>query len=102
MQRSNWSAEAFFPNALGLLQHPSLASPLLDLANFLYRKELTSQHPANNQVEMLRILLGEVVGRFGAFEDDPRTFGTEVPIVQARLAEAVVGRIVVRCVGSNG
>ncbi|MGC6446740.1 MAG: HEAT repeat domain-containing protein [Rubripirellula sp.] len=89
MQRSNWSAEAFFPNALGLLQHPSLASPLLDLANFLYRKELTSQHPANNQVEMLRILLGEVVGRLGAFEDDPRTFGTEVPIVQARLAEAV-------------
>ena len=89
MQRSQWSVEALFPTSLALLQHVSLASPLLDLANYSFRQRKLQQHPASEHVEMLRTLLGEVVGRLGRFEDDPRTFGTEVPIVQARLAEAV-------------
>ena len=89
MQRSDWNIQILFPEALSLLQHASLASPLLDLANFTFRKNRIEQHPAFEQVEMLRNLLGEVVGRLGLFEDDPRTFGTEVPVVQARLAEAV-------------
>lgn len=89
MQRSDWNVSVFFPQALGLLSHASLASPLLDLANYVHRKQQVQQHPAFEQVEMLRVLLGEVVGRLGMFEEDPRTFGTEVPVVQARLAEAV-------------
>ncbi|MDC0278753.1 HEAT repeat domain-containing protein [bacterium] len=89
MQRVGWNVESFFPAALGLLQHASLASPTLDLANYLMRDERVEQHPAADQVEMLRNLLGEVVGRLGRFEDDPRSFGTEVEVVQARLAEAV-------------
>lgn len=89
MQRGDWDVSVFFPQALSLLPHASLASPLLDLANFVHRNKRVEQHPAFEHVEMLRTLLGEVVGRLGRFEEDPRTFGSEVPIVQARLAEAV-------------
>ena len=89
MQRPDWNVKALFPVSLTLLQHASLASPLLDLSNYLFRQHKLQHHPASEYVEMLRNLLGEVVGRLGQFEDDPRTFGSEVPIVQARLAEAV-------------
>jgi hypothetical protein len=89
MQRDDWPIGAMYPAALEGLQHASLAAPLLDLANFLYRKELVATHPAADRLTMLRHLLGEVVGRLGQFEDNPRSFGDQVETVQARLGEAV-------------
>lgn len=89
MQRDDWPTQAMYPAVLEGLQHPSLAAPLLDLANYLYRTNRVSSHPAAERVSMLRHLLGEVVGRLGRFEDDPRSFGDDVETVQARLSEAV-------------
>ena len=89
MQKNDWNIAFFFSRSLVLLQQPSLASPLLDLANYVYREQRVPRHPMFDQVEMLRTLLGEVVGRLGMFEEDPRTFGNDIPVVQARLAEAV-------------
>lgn len=89
MQRDHWPVEAFFPAALDCLQHATLASPILDLANFIYRRRDVKPHPAADRLPMLNVLLGEVSGRLAAFEENPRTFGTDVETAQATLGEAV-------------
>ena len=89
MQSNDWPVDAFYPAALDCLQHPSLASPVLDLANFLYRRRHVDPHPAADRLPMLNALLGEISGRLGSFEENPRTFGDDVDTVQATLGEAV-------------
>ena len=89
MQRNDWPVDAFYPDALQCLIHPSLASPLLDLANYLTRTQRVDQHPATDQIQALNHLLGEVSRRLGAFEENPRAFGTDVDTVQNTLGEAV-------------
>ena len=89
MQFRDWPIDAFFPDALQCLIHPSLASPLLDLANYLTRQERVSEHPAAHQLDALNHLLGEVSGRLGQFEENPRAFGSDVDTVQNTLGEAV-------------
>ncbi len=89
MQHDDWPVDAFYPAALDCLQHASLASPLLDLANYVYRCQRVDRHPAADRLAMLNVLLGEVSGRLGAFEENPRTFGDDVDAVQATLGEAV-------------
>lgn len=90
MQHDDWPVDAFYPQALDLIEHPSMASPVLDLANYLYRKGRGGdQHPAASRLATLNSLLGEISGRLSKFEEDPRTFGDDVDTVQARLGEAV-------------
>ncbi|MFK8113247.1 MAG: HEAT repeat domain-containing protein [Rubripirellula sp.] len=89
MQHKGWPVNAFFPAALDCMQHAVLASPLLDLANYVFRTNELEQHPAAERLTMLNHLLGEVSGRLSKFEDNPRTFGDDVDTVHAMLGEAV-------------
>ncbi len=89
MQRSGWPVSAVFPQGLSLLAHPSLASALLDIANFVTRQQWVAAHPATDRATMLANLLGEVTNRLTRFEEDPRSLGDDVNEVQQRLAEAV-------------
>lgn len=89
MQHTDWPIHAVFPDILICLQYPSLAAPLLDLANFLMRTNRVHEHPASEQIDALNHLLGEVTNRLGKFEEDPRSFGDQVDVVQATLSEAV-------------
>ena len=89
MQNSDWQTSAFFPAAFDALPHPSVAAPLLDLANFVFRQGRASTHPAAERRQSLVILLGAVVGRLAKFEEQPRSLGDSVEEVQAVLAEAV-------------
>tara|TARA_R110002049_G_scaffold4601_5_gene32400 strand:+ start:564839 stop:566380 length:1542 start_codon:yes stop_codon:yes gene_type:complete len=89
MQRDNWPIHAVFPELLLCLQYPSLAAPLLDLANFLVRTGRVDEHPAVEQIDALNHLLGEVSNRLAKFEENPKSFGDEVEVVQATLSEAV-------------
>ncbi|QDT07845.1 hypothetical protein K227x_62740 [Rubripirellula lacrimiformis] len=89
MQHDDWPVEAVYPAILDALQHPSLASPLLDLANYLYRNGRSPVHPAADRLATLNVLLGEISGRLAQFEENPRSFGDDVDTVQAKLGEAV-------------
>ncbi len=89
MQHNDWPVDSFFPDSLQCLIHPPLAAPLLDLANYLTRQGRVEEHPAAHQLDALNHLLGEVSGRLGKFEENPRTFGTDVDVVQKTLGEAV-------------
>ncbi|TWU35166.1 HEAT repeat domain-containing protein [Novipirellula artificiosorum] len=89
MQHADWQINWVFPKVMQCLQHPSLAAPVLDLGNYLVRARKVQPHPAAEQVAMLNHLLGEVSGRLGHFEANPRAFGDDVETVQATLGEAV-------------
>ncbi len=89
MQHHDWPIGALFPNALSLLAHPSLASTILDIANYLHRSGRIDEHPAKQRSETLATLLGGVTSRLSRFEEDPRSFGDDVHTVQQRLGEAV-------------
>lgn len=89
MQHDDWSVEALYPQALDCLQHPSLASPLLDLASYVFRQGRVGRHPAADRLPMLNQLLGEVGGRLGKLEENPRALGDDVETVQEMLGEAV-------------
>jgi hypothetical protein len=85
----NWEPADFFPGVLSAIEHRSVASPLLDLANFLFRNSRVAVHPAADRCESLCQLLGHVAGRLSRFEEDPRFFGDRVDEVQRVLGEAV-------------
>jgi hypothetical protein len=89
MQHDQWNVDAVFPALLDCLEFPSLASPLLDLANYVTRQGRVARHPAADRLSMLNHLLGEVSGRLGRFEEDPHSFGDDVSEVQSRLGESV-------------
>ena len=58
MQHSDWSIDVVYPAVLDSLQHASLASPVLDLANYLFREGRAEDHPASDRLPMLNHLLG--------------------------------------------
>ncbi|ELP34293.1 HEAT repeat domain-containing protein [Rhodopirellula baltica] len=89
MQHNDWSIDAVFPALLDSISEPSLAAPILDLAGHVTRTGLVHEHPAKGRIASLNALLGHVAGRLAKFEEDPRSFGTEVEQVQAVLGEAV-------------
>ncbi len=89
MQSDDWSVAAVFPALLGAIEHPAVAAPALDLANYLTRKQRVAVHPAADQVAMLNTLLAAVTRRLEQFEADPRTLGDDIATVQGRLSEAV-------------
>lgn len=89
MQYDDWPIDAVFPEALECLSEPALAASLLDLANFLVRRERIERHPAAEILPALNELLGQVASRLGFFEENPRAFGDDVQTVQNRLAESV-------------
>jgi len=89
MQEEEWALDAVFPAILDSLSSPALASPVLDLANFLTHRGRTPRHPAADRVMSLEKLLGGVTSRLERFEQDPRSFGEDIPTVQERLSESV-------------
>jgi len=89
MQHDDWDTGSLFPDALDCLQYPALASPLLDLANYLVRSGRVDRHPAADRAPMLNSLLGEVTQRLAGFEENPHSFGDSVETVHRTLGEAV-------------
>lgn len=89
MQQVDWEPRNLFPRVLDGLSHPSVASPMLDLSNYLLRSGRTPIHPAESRRESLVGLLGAVVGRLAKFEEDPHSMGDSVDAIQKVLGEAV-------------
>jgi len=89
VQHNDWPIDAVFPQILDAIEHRTLASPILDVANFLIRSGRVQTHPAAERAAWLTTLLAAVTNRLETFESDPRSFGDDIATVQLRLAEAV-------------
>ena len=70
-QARDISPEMLFPALLDGLQFPSLAAPILDLANYLFRSERISAHPAQSRCGELAELLGRLAQRLSKLEESP-------------------------------
>jgi hypothetical protein len=73
-QHKNYPPDALFPRLLDALHNATLATVVLDLANYLSRSGRVAKHPAAARVDRLGILLGGVVGRLARFEEHPEEF----------------------------
>jgi hypothetical protein len=62
-QNASDARACLFPRLLDGLQHPSVAAPILDLANFLTRQQVLPQHPAIDRAAQLADLLGQLTER---------------------------------------
>ena len=81
-------ARELFPELLQALQHPSLAAPVLDLANFLHRELPDRPHPAQPHAGELVRLLGELAHRLGQFEEGPTADEDQFLDVSRQVAHA--------------
>jgi len=89
MQYRDWPVNVVFPKLFDAIEHQAIASPSLDLGNYVTRLKLMTPHPATEYVETLNRLLSAVTRRLENFEEDPSTLGDDVPTVQERLSQAV-------------
>ncbi len=67
-QQAGDATSHVFPRLLDGLQHPTIAAPILDLANYATRQKLMARHPAVERVTQLAELLGKLVERLNLFE----------------------------------
>jgi hypothetical protein len=67
-QNTDYDPRLLFPQILDGLKCPSVAGVVLDLANYLTRQRLVSQHPGTERLDELLTLLGGLVGRLGRLE----------------------------------
>lgn len=89
VQQHRARAGMLFPRLLKGLAAPSLAAPVLDLANFLTREKLVPRHPAAASVEELAHLLGEVSQSLSLLEEQPLPEGPQVRQVGRQVAQGV-------------
>jgi hypothetical protein len=64
----DFDVTALFPILFEGLAHVQVATPILDLANYVTRSEMVTRHPASDLSETLIELLGNVTGRLGRLE----------------------------------
>jgi hypothetical protein len=88
-QRPDLPAEMLFPKLLAGLEHPSTAAIVLDLANYLVRKERVAKHPAADRGQALAGLLGETARRLARIEERPAEFAASPAALAALIGDAV-------------
>lgn len=95
-QRRSYDPEAIFPALLEALRFPSLATGVLDLANFLFRSGRCSQHPAAERVQQLASLLGGVAHRLQCLAEQPAETKADLAIA-TRILQESSGLVVSLC-----
>ncbi|HEU0068784.1 MAG TPA: hypothetical protein VFQ26_05910, partial [Nitrospiraceae bacterium] len=88
-QHADVDASAIFPRLLDALEHESVATPVLDLANHLVRSEQLAQHPAAGRSRQLAALLGELVQRMGHLEQSPERYAETAQQLAQQIEESI-------------
>ena len=74
LQHTDYDPAELFPRLLDAVGHQAVAASVLDLANFLSRRQLVETHPAAERKGQLMLLLSEIVRRLEQIEEDPDNF----------------------------
>jgi len=88
-QHDDYDPRLLFPRLLGALTHASVATLVLDLANFFTRRFRVARHPAADHVQTLASLLGSLVGRLGQLESSPPPAPDEIRQRSHQINEGV-------------
>lgn len=89
-------AAALWPTLLDAVAHPTLASAVVDLANFVFRRRWVVEHPARERAGELSALLGELAQRLAQIEEHPERHAA-TPIELSRIVNEAVALIVGLC-----
>jgi hypothetical protein len=89
-------AAALFPRLLDALDQRSLAAAVLDLANFVTRREFVDAHPAGARSAELAGLVGSLADRLAKIEATPHEFAA-TPADLAKMVNESVALIVSLC-----
>ena len=87
--RKSLPVEVVFPRLLAALEHPLLAAPVLDLANFVTREKLLATHPASERRQELNALLGDLAQTLGQIEENPLGHAESPAELSQRVASSV-------------
>ena len=88
-QQKTLPVDALFPRLLEALSNPSLAAPVLDLANYMTRQKLVDQHPAHGRSEQLIGLLGELTQSLARLEEQPGELADTPLELSRRVTQSV-------------
>ncbi|MBI1900415.1 MAG: HEAT repeat domain-containing protein [Planctomycetia bacterium] len=86
-ERKAYPAEALFPRLLEAIARRRLAAAVLDLANFVTRQKMVSQHPAKPRAAQLVALCGEMVQHLLAIQENPDKFAKSAAELSTLLGE---------------
>lgn len=87
--RKSLPVHVVFPRLLSALEHPLLAAPVLDLANFVTREKVVPQHPAADRRQELIFLLGNLAQTLGQLEENPLAHAESPAELSQRVAASV-------------
>ena len=73
-QRTDYAADALFPQLLDSLARPETATLALEVANYGVRQHILPAHPAKSRANELAALLGGVAQRLLQLEENPQGF----------------------------
>ena len=88
-QERRQDAATLFPKLFSALAHPSVAAPVLDLANFLTREKVVPHHPGMQLSGQFAALLGEVIQSLQLLQERPGEEGESPAEVSRRVARGV-------------
>jgi hypothetical protein len=88
-QQQKLPVEALFPRLLEALAHAPLAAAVLDLANYVRRRQIVSAHPAAERSDELQSMLGNLVGLLGRLEEAPDAIGDSPRELSRRVQQGV-------------
>lgn len=87
--RADCPVDTLFPRLLDALSQPSLAAAVLDLANYLTRRGIVSEHPARERAGELVGLMGSLVRRLEQCEEQQVSSSQQFHDVARQVAEAI-------------
>jgi hypothetical protein len=95
-QSRDYDPTPLFPRLFAAIQHLSIAAPVLDLANYLYRSAMVAEHPVAGRGEQLAGLLGRLVQQLGYIEENPAATD-DSPLELSRKVDECVSLVVALC-----
>ena len=88
-QQPTYDPAPLFPRLLDAVAHLDTAALVLDLCNFVTRKQLLDRHPAAQRAEQLRMLLGQTVQQLACLEEQRTDNASSAQQLSHQISEAV-------------
>ncbi|MFN3150532.1 HEAT repeat domain-containing protein [Bremerella sp.] len=88
LRQDDLPIETLFPKLLEALSHLSVASLVLDLANFVTRQGMVAKHPASDRVDALGELFSGLIARLSKFETEPPKDAKDFAAAKIAVTEA--------------
>ncbi|MBA2113392.1 hypothetical protein [Bremerella alba] len=88
LRQDDLPTETLFPKLLEALSHLSVASLVLDLANYVTRQGMVDKHPASDRVDALGELFSGLIARLSKFEAEPPKDAKDFAAAKVAVTEA--------------